>query len=434
MNLLPRALSLLLVVTSLNAATYYVDSVAGNDRNDGLSTARAWKSLDKVCSESRNKKVRKNGFAAGDQILFRRGQTFQSTGYPILTVAGTSTAPVTVGAWGVGEAPRFDNQGTGIYDIVLKVDGISALVQGLAFVKGDAANVTEHGIYLAGRGHRLTQCDISGVGIGAKIEGEDHRVDNCAFHDLTMVIADSYSDNDYGAIGVVLSGVTRASVDHNTFTRLRAASPDYGFDGSAVEFFNASSAVQVFNNRVQEVAAFTEMGGNTADAAITDVVYHHNVVTEADAIGYFHNLAGTTYGIAISGVAFDHNTFVKRSTRLPSWLFGFGQPLAAGTFFFRNNIVVHENSSGLFYQSGQLVHSANLYSLVNTSWGDAAFQLDSTEILADPAFVDLAGGDYRLQATSPAVDSGLSLGYTTDAADLPAPLGAAPDRGAFESR
>jgi hypothetical protein len=82
MNLLPRALSLLLVVTSLNAATYYVDSVAGNDRNDGLSTARAWKSLDKVCSESRNKKVRKNGFAAGDQILFRRGQTFQSTGYP----------------------------------------------------------------------------------------------------------------------------------------------------------------------------------------------------------------------------------------------------------------------------------------------------------------------------------------------------------------
>jgi hypothetical protein len=56
------------------------------------------------------------------------------------------------------------------------------------------------------------------------------------------------------------------------------------------------------------------------------------------------------------------------------------------------------------------VHSANLYSLVNTSWGDAAFQLGSTEILADPAFIDLASGDYRLQATSPAVDSGLSLG------------------------
>lgn len=70
---------MLAMTPMVQAATLYVDAQIGNDRNSGLSSTSAWRTLDKVAQESNNRKVRKLGFAAGDQILFRRGQTFQSS-------------------------------------------------------------------------------------------------------------------------------------------------------------------------------------------------------------------------------------------------------------------------------------------------------------------------------------------------------------------
>jgi len=51
-------------------------------------------------------------------------------------------------------------------------------------------------------------------------------------------------------------------------------SPDYGVDGSALEIFNSASDVRI----------------------------HHNVVLEADSVGYFHNSAGSTYGVQVQDV------------------------------------------------------------------------------------------------------------------------------------
>lgn len=157
----------------------------GNDRNDGLSPAKAWQSLDKVANESRNKKVRKNGFLRGDQVLFKRGLLYQSSGYPIVKVAGTAASPVRLGAYGDGAAPRFDSTGPGIYEVNLKVEGTRASVEDLSFVKQNAANVTETGLYLSGTGLRATRCDVSGVGIGVRLEGQDLRVDHWARPTMT---------------------------------------------------------------------------------------------------------------------------------------------------------------------------------------------------------------------------------------------------------
>ena len=52
--------------TNLHAKNYYV-SASGNDANDGLTTATAWKSIAKVNSFT---------FAANDHILFNRGDVF----------------------------------------------------------------------------------------------------------------------------------------------------------------------------------------------------------------------------------------------------------------------------------------------------------------------------------------------------------------------
>ncbi|HSL58558.1 MAG TPA: hypothetical protein VK866_12000, partial [Acidimicrobiales bacterium] len=42
------------------------------------------------------------------------------------------------------------------------------------------------------------------------------------------------------------------------------------------------------------------------------------------------------------------------------------------------------------------------------------FTLSAGERIADPRFRNPGAGDYRLQATSPAVDAGIIVGYATD--------------------
>lgn len=78
-----------------NAKNYYI-SATGNDANTGTSTAAPWKSISKVNSYF-------SSMAAGDSILFKRGETFYGT----ITVnkSGTSTSPIVISAYGTGAMP-----------------------------------------------------------------------------------------------------------------------------------------------------------------------------------------------------------------------------------------------------------------------------------------------------------------------------------------
>ena len=74
--------------------TYYVDSSAGNDSNDGTSEAKAWKSLSKVSSMT---------FQPGDRILFKAGSAF--TGRLEPKGSGTAAAPIQISTYGIGARP-----------------------------------------------------------------------------------------------------------------------------------------------------------------------------------------------------------------------------------------------------------------------------------------------------------------------------------------
>jgi hypothetical protein len=78
------------------AATFYVDATAGNDTNDGLSQATAWKTVAKVNGAT---------FAAGDQILFKRGQVWNESLVP--PSSGASGNPIVFDAYGTGESPTL---------------------------------------------------------------------------------------------------------------------------------------------------------------------------------------------------------------------------------------------------------------------------------------------------------------------------------------
>lgn len=86
---------LLFLSTTAMSKTYYVDATAGTDTANGLTEKAAWKTLAQVGAA---------GFAPGDQILLRRGQTWREQ----LTAssAGASGSPLTIGAYGAtGAAP-----------------------------------------------------------------------------------------------------------------------------------------------------------------------------------------------------------------------------------------------------------------------------------------------------------------------------------------
>jgi peptidoglycan/xylan/chitin deacetylase (PgdA/CDA1 family) len=74
--------------------TYYVDATGGLDTNDGLSEGAAWKTIAKVATQALN---------AGDQVLFKRGETWAEQLTP--GYSGSSGNPIIYGAYGSGQSP-----------------------------------------------------------------------------------------------------------------------------------------------------------------------------------------------------------------------------------------------------------------------------------------------------------------------------------------
>ncbi|MBO7171131.1 MAG: hypothetical protein J6W28_08160, partial [Clostridia bacterium] len=77
---------------------YYVSSLNGNDKNDGLTPETAWKTLERVTVKQRKTIV------SGDVVAFERGSvfyTYTDDGY----AAFTAKSGVTYTAYGEGEKP-----------------------------------------------------------------------------------------------------------------------------------------------------------------------------------------------------------------------------------------------------------------------------------------------------------------------------------------
>jgi len=89
-------------VPLVGASTYYVSSSTGNDANAGTSAATAWQTMAQVNGQT---------FAAGDSILFKRGDVWNESLVP--PSSGSSGNPIAFDAYGAGAAPNL----TGYYAI-----------------------------------------------------------------------------------------------------------------------------------------------------------------------------------------------------------------------------------------------------------------------------------------------------------------------------
>ncbi len=111
-----------------------------------------------------------------------------------------------------------------------------------------------------------------------------------------------------------------------------------------------------------------------------------------------------------------------------------------GNFTVRNNIFIVANGIQVWvtapYDEGnydQVIHENNIYYCTDGSTDDPCGKsLGAGELIANPRFVNIDAGDFRLSSESPALNSGQILGYNLDLENVALEKNQIPDMGAYE--
>ncbi|HEU5243647.1 MAG TPA: hypothetical protein VFU33_04535 [Gaiellaceae bacterium] len=417
MYLWAQTLALVLVVAvpaatgapALRHATYYVDSRAGNDARSGRSPAEAWRSLARAESV---------GLHGGDRLLLRRGSSWPAG----LTLAssGTPSRSIVVAPYGRGRPPLIHDGQT-----CVRVTGSFVRLTGIA-----VKNCAWAGVSLVGSFVRVDHARIGGAAAGIEVTTES-RDDELVRNDLIgndrmAVLTPTPTNDDSGAFGILLRG-QRTLVTHNRIEGSDAFSYDYGRDGSAVEVYGGRDNVIVRNVAVDD-HAFTELGnpqsfGNT---------YAYNLFVTRDPKATFLVTRGAqdSYG-PVRGTRVYNTTAVLTGARSEGVVCYDG--CGPGVLRMRNDVVVATADA--------LQADAPFDEASDVFWGGIdGVRLGPRSVRARPRFRNARARNFRLLPTSPAIDRGVSLGYSRDLVGTQVPLAgkhgrrAAPDAGCFEYR
>jgi len=414
---------MMMITSHIFAGTvYYLDATNGNDLNDGLSPATAWKTISKVNSTS---------FNPGDIIQFKRGETWSGT---MLTCDNSGTDAdnmVTYQDYGSGDKPILKNPpGTNTRVVRITADWVKVKNFDLKDAHGE-------GVRFEGANNIVEYCEISDVGEGISFRGQYNLVQYNYIHDTHMVVNTPGGDDDYGATGTVLyNGSSNSEICYNTYYRCRAESYDYGYDGGALEFFVSGtvSNIKFHHNWIEGCNGLFESGGSRGSGLIENLQIYHNVGSNNYSENSFCFHTSGTFAVDHDNIQVYNNTFVDtHDYASPKYTFiTFGAGTVASDFLFRNNIfylldwsfICHSDSQGWNW-----THEYNCHYIPNATRG---FSLGTGEIGQDPKFQDLNNGDYHLEGDSPCIDAGTDLSLTQDYDGNPVPSGYAPDIGAYE--
>jgi hypothetical protein len=396
--------------TSNFGPNYYVDSFSGSDANPGTTPDLPWQSLEKV-QDTR--------FGPGSVIHFKRGSTW--TGSLLIRDSGQPGIPITFTAYGRGQQPVLRNPGdanTRTKEVVIDADWIvveNFLIQDVFMAGIQVLKDSEHDVI---RSNEVTQ-----TGFGIVLEGQNNLVTDNYIHDLHIVNNTPGGNDDYGAVCVSVEN-SYNEISYNRLINCLAPSYDFGTDGGAIEWWSTANGVYVHHNWATGNDGFLEVGGVSA----LNAVVAYNVSINNGRFAAFH--LADAYGCNIKNFRIENNTIVEIPTQRKGWdVFWFSDPPLTNTVILRNNILYVDWFSTVANQPG-FTHSNNQYYLSNGTVLN--FELGAGEFIADPVFVDLANQNFKLQASSPAIDAGLFLDYSRDYENDPVPVNAVPDLGAYE--
>ncbi|MDR3668675.1 MAG: right-handed parallel beta-helix repeat-containing protein [Ignavibacteriaceae bacterium] len=425
------SLILLLFRGDLNATTYYVDNVGGNDGNSGTSITLPWKSLAKVSSFS---------FAAGDIVSFKCGGRFSG-----VTLSGKSN--ITFNSYGSGPRPVLDGQQS---RQVLNFSGQTNVnFSGLKIIGGLAVNGGNDCNYLYNcTKFTFESCNIdsgycSEYSSSAKAQLLAELGNHLTIRNSTI----NYGQNTHG---IYVNACSETLLEYDTISYNRAVGINIGYD---------SNSPYLADSLVVRYSVVKQNGDASAyDDGCQKSSFYYNVFESSSSQQYSclfyisENSVYNEYGIAPNNNKYYNNTFILHDES------GDNQAIDVGggnstishmtNMSFKNNIFYIEGvdyawlfrgtpanswtiTNNNYYAPGGAGHLFNLGSSYSTisSWNSAT-GYEANSFISNPLFSNYSGGDFSLQAGSPNLNSGTNVGLTTDIHSNPVPQ--TPDIGAFQ--
>ncbi len=418
-------------VCSLPAATYYVDSINGNDGNNG--TTLPWKTI---------ARANKASFNPGDQLLLNRGDVWYET--LVLHSSGSAGKPVTVSAYGTGSAPVLDEQG--VRWPAVNVTGLSYVtIDSLAMQ--NASNVT---VYVHNSSNVDVQnctmknsashaVNVDGLSPNVVVNNNTYSMDSGFVMRGTFIFARSLVDsftatNNTGYMndnstnnGIITLDINNVIIANNT---IYSGTEAIGIKGLA----RPVTGGQIYGNAVYNTSGAhgdgesIELTGNSLSTQVQASVYHNFVIGGAlldNAIAGVYAVNSSVYNNIVVGRGFDAGVhFTSNSSNIS--VYGntiYNMPYGVlvdsqSQATIMNNIIVgasyHPIAIGA--DGGQATEDYNIF---YQSAASAGVSPGAHTQVANPMFVSSSpstANDFHLQANSPAVGTGASLGSQYDMA------------------
>lgn len=231
---------------SAAAGVYYVDSVSGDDANDGLSEKTPWKSLDKLNATL---------FQPGSKILFKRGGVWNGQFRP--NGSGKAEAPIIVDAYGAGTSKPIINGG-----------GISNLDTGNAFAEGAVHlyNVSFwelNNLEVTNKGPEVANASRAGIMVAA---GGNGFIEHVYVKDVYVHDVNSHDDAQKISGGIIFRGDT---VDEKgNITNVSSGFKDILVEKSHIK----DVAIEGLRTKTYK------NGGDTGSIKNEDVVFRNNLI------------------------------------------------------------------------------------------------------------------------------------------------------------
>lgn len=405
---------------------YYLNSLSGNDQNEGSSPDAPWKTM---------KPMGEVNLKPGDSVFFAKGSKFIGT--TTINNSGEENAPIVLTTYGQGSVPSFSNPDFSVkFGNVFQLKGSYIVVDGLLFEncanspsKENKEILSVGAVYgFTGADHlTVKNCEFIDCPIGIYIKGQHCLITNNKIHDCNRFL----SEPDWGPIGVLI-GNAYNEVSFNQCTNYVKVGGNYGADGGFIELDD-----RYFGNKVHDVSIHHNI--SKANQGFLEV---ESQVT-GDSLNVYYNFSDDYQQFIFYWGG--NNSKVENNTVIRTRPSNHGAvntvfTMRNGNFTLRNNIFVVANGIQVLvtapYEVGnyaKVVHENNLYYCADESTTDpCGITLGSDEKIADPNFVSLSAGDYHLSDESPAIKAGKVLGYTLDLDNNPLPENALPDIGAYE--
>ncbi len=422
--------------TACRAESYFIDSIKGDDGNDGVSIDTPWKSHSKVEAVT---------LAAGDVVHFKKGSAF--SGSIRIRQSGTAEQPIRITSYGTGELPKFTNPSTS------DESGNAMIIGGDHVIIEDLHFHDTPGEYVSGWiimtqlaalriEHGANHCVIRNnefikTGQGIMSAGEHTLITENYLEGPSYALWRT-SKSSWGPMGIHLN-IGNQEVSYNTIKNFGTTDSPWGSDGGAIEIDCGryhKKNIYIHHNYSEGNAGFIESSWDYDWPRFRQEIYNWRVAFNVcyDGQSWLFMLA------PCNEIYFDNNTIARyngfgRSQNAVARLdvrggTPVGEPSGA---HFRNNLFIYSSTPYTGNRSKGALKTANWYSKYKSP--AAQYAGDSRQAgSGDPRLVDLPRQDFHLQADSPLRGKAINLSefYQSDFDGHPLPKNGNWDIGAFQ--